>query len=46
MKLLVEELEKRLQQFNILRPKHEPQYRQQFTEDQEKLLLKVDAAQG
>ncbi|KAH3857352.1 hypothetical protein DPMN_099959, partial [Dreissena polymorpha] len=38
---LVKELTKRLEKFNILRPKQEPLYKAQFTEDQEKLLLKV-----
>ena len=45
--MLKTELEKRLVKFNILKPRHEPQYKQKVTEDQEKLLLKVwTASQG
>lgn len=38
---LVKELEQRLGQFNINRPGHRPNYRNHFSEDQERLLLKL-----
>lgn len=37
----MKELEQRLGQFNINRPGHRPNYRNHFSEDQERLLLKV-----
>ncbi|WAR19603.1 TDRD9-like protein [Mya arenaria] len=38
---LIREVEKRLSKFNILKPRHEPYYKANFSDDQEKLLLKV-----
>nr|XP_022333202.1 putative ATP-dependent RNA helicase TDRD9 [Crassostrea virginica] len=38
---LVRELEQRLNQFNISKPSHRPNYKNRFTEDQERLLLKL-----
>lgn len=39
---LIKDLEKRLMKFNILKPQHAPRYEHKLSEDQEKLLLKVN----
>ncbi|XP_062595523.1 ATP-dependent RNA helicase TDRD9-like [Saccostrea cucullata] len=38
---LVKELEQRLQQFNISKPGHRPNFKNHFSDDQERLLLKL-----